>query len=119
MSRVEMWLPRKAGAAVAAHRIVKPSADGTVIQGAAKADALLGVSGSRAVASGDTVEVAVVGIADVEAGAAVTRGALVSSDANGKATPAAAAGDRVVGIAVEAAADGDIFPVLIAPSQLK
>ncbi|MDD9822304.1 MAG: DUF2190 family protein [Gammaproteobacteria bacterium] len=102
-----------AGAAVSINRIVKLSADGKVVHStAAAADAHIGVT-NRPAESGDRVDVAVTGVVAVECGAAVTRGAQLQSDATGKASPAAA-GDRVVGIAMRTGAAGDIVPVLLA-----
>lgn len=113
--RVAMWLPRLAGGAIGARKIVEPSADGAVTQANVNTDALLGVSGSEAVASGETVEVAVLGIVDVIAGGAITRGALVTTDANGDAVVANSTAHRVLGMAVESAAKGDWVPVLLSP----
>jgi len=53
------------------------------------------------------------GVSKVVAGAVITRGADVASDASGKAV-ASTSGDYIVGTALEAAtADGDIIAVLI------
>lgn len=112
-----------AGAAVAARRIVKfDAADGKVIQAAAATDAVVGVAEQVAAASGERVDVIHSGIAEVEFGGTVTRGALVTADADGKAVaaaPAAGANNRVVGIALVSAASGDIAPVLIVPGQIQ
>lgn len=108
-----LLLPFIAGADVSINRIVKLSADGKVVHStAAAADAHIGVA-DRPAKNGEVVDVAVTGVVAVEFGAAVTRGAQVQADANGKAATAAA-GDRVLGIAIETAAAGDIRPVLIA-----
>lgn len=119
MNRVLMWVPYKASAAVAAHRLVEPGAnDGEVRQGASDAAKLIGVSGSRPVAADETVEVATVGIADVEYGGNVARGDLLTADASGKAIATAAAGKRVVGTAVVSGIDGDIGEVLVSPGSV-
>lgn len=119
MSSVTHWLPQKAGAEIAAHRIVEPkTADGTVEQAAADSGKLVGISGSRAVGSGDTVEVAITGIADVEYGAAVTRGDLLTADSDGKAVTESSAGKRIVGIALKSGVDGDIGEVLLSPGSV-
>ena len=60
------------------------------------------------------IEVAHIGIADVEAGGAITRGKRVKSDGDGNAVVASAANDIHVGVALASAADGDVFPVLLA-----
>ncbi|HRD45713.1 MAG TPA: DUF2190 family protein, partial [Caulobacter sp.] len=107
-----------AGAAINARRIVKfDTTDGTVIQAAAAADLSVGVCGEVGPASGERCDVVLQGIADVDFGGTVTRGAMVTADANGKAV-AAASTNRTIGIALVSAVSGDIAPVLIAPSVM-
>lgn len=119
MSQVTHWTPLKAQADISARRIVEViGADDAAQQAAANNDALVGVSGSRAVETDETVEVAISGIAEVEYGANVTRGALLTSDASGKAVATSTAGHRVVGIAMWSGADGDIGRVLISPGSV-
>lgn len=112
-----------AGAAIAAFRIVKPgAADGEVVQAAAAADALMGVCESVGPASGERCDIVKVGIADVEFGGTVARGAPVTADANGKAVaaaPAAGSNVRIIGFAEVSAVAGDIAPVLIAPGVMQ
>lgn len=110
------------GGAVAAYRIVKFSADDTVVQGAAATDLLVGVHGRIAAASGERTDVTHTGIAEVEYGGNVTRGAKLTSDDEGKAVAAAPAqgvNNQIIGIAMIAGADGDIGSVLIAPSTMQ
>jgi hypothetical protein len=106
-----------AGAAVAARRIVKfGSADTAVIQAAAATDLSIGVSDLGA-ASGEYCDVIVDGIALVEYGGNVTRGQLLTADADGKAiaaAPAATASARVIGVAMLSGVSGDIGSVKIA-----
>ena len=117
MSHVTHWQAADAGAAIKPHRVVKyGDADGKVIQSAAATDAHVGVSGRAGIASGGRVEIARAGIADVEYGGAVTRGALLTADGDGKAVAADAAKERVIGVAEVAGAAGDIGQALIAPS---
>ena len=113
---VTHWAPLKAGAAIAAYRLVEiKTADNEVHQAAADTAKLVGAIGRTAGASGDTVDIAIAGVAEVEAGADVTRGDLVTADADGKATPTTTAGKRIVGIAMGSAVAGDIFNVLLSP----
>lgn len=69
-------------------------------------------------AAGDVTPVNVLGIIVVEAGAAVTKGQNVQSDANGCAVPqTAAAGDTPAGFSAgialdEALAEGDVIRIL-------
>lgn len=112
----------KAGGAITKFRIVKHSADGTVVQAAAATDALLGVLGEIDAASADHVDVVLTGIAEVEYGGNVTRGALLTADADGKAVaaaPAAGANNRIIGEAMESGVSGDIGSVLIAHSSMQ
>lgn len=111
------------GSAVTKRRLVKfGSADATVVQAAAATDLIIGASGDLDAASGARVSVVVAGIADVEAGGNITRGALVTAGADGKAVaaaPAAGVNNRVAGVAMVSAASGDIIPVLLAPQQIQ
>lgn len=72
-----------------------------------------GVLQNKPNAAGQEANVAFSGVSKVVAGAAITRGARVASDANGKVV-AAVSTDHVCGTALEAAtADGDIISVLL------
>lgn len=75
----------------------------------------LGVARVAAV-SGDKVPVDVMGIAIVEAGAAVSAGAAVKSDSSGRAITWATSGAKI-GLALTAAgAAGDMIEVLLIPN---
>lgn len=106
-----------AGATVAARRIVKfGSSDTAVVQAAAATDSLIGVSDLGG-ASGEPTDVIVDGIALVEYGGNVTRGDLLTADADGKAVaaaPAATASARTIGVAMQSGVSGDIGSVKIA-----
>ncbi|MBF0139801.1 MAG: DUF2190 family protein [Magnetococcales bacterium] len=112
-----------AGAAINPYRIVQfGSADTTVIQATSSTDAALGIANSLGAQSGDRVDVCLVGIADCELGGAVTRGALVTADANGKAVaaaPGASVNARIVGVAMVSGVSGDIGTILINPTQIQ
>lgn len=105
-----------AAAAVAAFRIVKfGTSDTAVVQAAAATDLSIGVSDLGG-ASGEPIDVIVTDIARVEYGGNVTRGQLLTADADGKAVaaaPAATASARVIGVAMLSGASGDIGSVLI------
>lgn len=109
-----------AEAAVAKHRIVKHgAADNGAVQAAAATDLSIGVSDSIGAASGEPFDVIVDGIATVEYGGNVTRGGLLTADADGKAVAAAAgAGVRVIGVAMVSGVSGDLGSVRIAPAGL-
>lgn len=108
-----------AEAAVLPYRIVKlGTADGQVVQAAAATDAAIGVSDSLGQDTiGSRVEVIHEGIAEITAGAAITRGALVMADSSGRAiTATAAAGSNVATVGralVSAGAAGEVINVLL------
>ncbi len=106
-----------AGGALAKYRIVCfGAADGTVVQAAAATDLIIGVTEGFAYAAGDRPDVVRSGLAEVEYGAAVTRGQPLTSDASGRAVPAApAAGSnvRLIGYAEVSGASGDIGSVFV------
>lgn len=112
-----------AGGVINARRFVKFSADRTVVQAAASTDAIIGVSDSLgAAASGDRCDVHRQGLVEVEAGDTITRGQMLTSDADGKAIPCttamlASGACGVAGRAELSASSGDILEVLLIPSQ--
>jgi hypothetical protein len=111
-----------AGGAIAAKRLVKfGAADNTVVQSAAVADFSIGVS-DLAAASAEHVTVVMGGIAIVEYGGAVTRGAILTTDATGKAVvaaPAAGVNNRTIGIAMVSGVSGDLGSVLLQPGTFQ
>lgn len=111
-----------AGAAVAKNRIVKfGTSDTAAIQAAAATDASIGVSDNLGAASGEPFDVIIDGIALVEYGGNVTRGAVLTSDADGKAVTAAPTGGaehRIIGIAMVSGVSGDIGSVRISPCTM-
>ena len=112
-----------AEAAIARFRIVKfGSGDGAVVQAAAATDALMGVADAPGAESGRRADVIVQGVAEVEYGGNVTRGALLTADADGKAVaaaPAAGANCRVIGVAMVSGVSGDIGSVLVSPGSMQ
>lgn len=114
-----------AEAAVLPYRVVKfGTADGLVVQAAAATDASFGIADNLGQGTaGSRVDVAVDGIVEAEAGAAVARGALLSVDSSARViTAAAAAGSnvRTIGNAMSAAgAAGEIILVRINPGSFQ
>lgn len=99
-----------AAGTIAANRFVTPAG----AQAGADANTL-GVCRQAAVAT-DKVTVDVLGTAIVEAGAAVSAGATVKSDASGRAITWATSGAKV-GIALQAAGGaGELIEVLLIPN---
>ena len=120
MSNVLLWKAYNADGAIGAYKIVKPGAnDGEAKIASAAGDDVFGVTGRGSAKDGERVEVAHIGIAEVEAGGAITRGKRVKSDGDGNAVAASAANDIHVGVALASAADGDVFPVLLQIGQVK
>lgn len=113
-----------AEAAIAAYRIVKfGAADGGVLQGAASADKLIGVTDRIAAAvAGDRVDVYRGGIVEVEYGGAVAAGDPLTSDASGRAitaAPGAGVNAYVIGQAEVAGVLGDIGSVFLSQGRIQ
>lgn len=118
------YYPFLAGGTVAPNLLVKiGAADQTVIVAAAATDTPIGVSAQNiTAASGDRIDVVLDGVYEVKAGGTITRGSKICADASGQgvvAAPAAGTNNGVVGIALEAAASGDLFACVILPSTLQ
>jgi hypothetical protein len=110
-----------AEAAISPQRIVKfGSTDDFMVQGAAAADAHIGVfegygtAAPLAAAANDRMHVTLAGIARVKLGGTVARGGPITSDATGQGV-AAVATNRAIGHALASGVAGDVIPVLISP----
>lgn len=120
----------KAGAEITdvRNRIMKYDESGDVVLATAGTDMPVGIAlieagynditgaESGKVAKGDDVDILVKEIGVVLAGATIKKGQEVAAGADGKAA-AAAAGDYVLGVALEGAAAGEYLPVQIAKYQ--
>src|SRR5690606_165407 len=108
-----------AAAVILPHRIVKFGTDDAhIVQAAAATDASIGVSPLGADAIGQVCDFATEGLATVEYGGPVTRGALLTYDANRCAVATTTGGARIIGIAMVSGVLGDLGSVKIAPSAL-
>jgi hypothetical protein len=109
--------------AVEPRRIVKfGAADGEVLHAAAASDLSIGVTDTLGAEEGGRVDVVRVGIADVEYGATVARGAKLTSDSTGRAVaaaPSSGANAQIIGTAELSGVVGDIGKVLINPSIMQ
>lgn len=112
-----------AEAAVTKRRIVKLGAtDTAVLLGAASTDLLIGVSTEIDAVLGETCDVRVSGIAEVEFGGAVTRGGYLTSDATGRAiaaAPGAGVNASIIGMAMVSGVAGDIGSVLLSQGRIQ
>lgn len=120
----------KAGAEITdvRNRIMKYDENGEVVLATAGTDMPVGIAlieggynditgaESGKVAKGDDVDILVKEIGVVLAGATIKKGQEVAAGADGKAA-AAAAGNYVLGVALEGAAAGEYLPVQIAKYQ--
>lgn len=105
-----LTITRTAAADVPLYRLV--SATGTT---AAAAGASIGVS-QQPGKSGDDIAVSVLGVMPVEAGAAVTAGALLQSDANGRVIPKTAEGIAVARALNAAGGAGEFVQCILIPN---
>jgi len=112
-----------AAVALLPYRIVKPGSDDDhVTLAAAATDPLTGVVDDLGADANDRVDIQLAGVVEVEYGGNVTRGNLLTSDANGKAiaaAPEAGVTMSVIGRAMVSGADGEIGSVLLMPSQIQ
>jgi len=98
--------------------------DGAVSQADATSDTTvnerpIGIAAELGAKTGETVDIHLAGVVDCEAGASIVRGATVKADSIGRAVPALATNDFVIGMAlVRSQAAGDIIQVLIAPQRI-
>ena len=101
--------------AISARRIVAAgTTDGGVKLAIASTDAIIGVSDEITVNAGERIDVVLSGSAEVVCGGAVTRGAQITATADGKAVVGTG---RVVGIALQAGATGDVIDILLAQGK--
>jgi len=113
-----------AAGTIANRRLVKfGSNEGEVVQAAAASDAIIGVADCpNGAVSGDKIDIVLLGLCDVEFGGTVSAGALVTSDASGRAVaaaPATGANVRIAGASYQAAVSGDIARVMLATSMMQ
>ena len=123
MSNPVLYKTFVASGAINPYRIVRLTSADLVEQAAAVGNTLIGVNSELAIVSGERVEVMLMGIAWVEAGAAIAVGLPVTTDSVGRAVaaaPAAGVNNRIIGFALEAAvAAGDQIRVLLSPGQVQ
>lgn len=94
--------------------------DDTFSQATASTEDLIGVFQHATSAAAEEVRLMVSGISRVKLGGTVTRGALLTSDANGKAVAIGAVGGTnyaVIGRAMASGAADDLIPVLLCQSR--
>lgn len=104
----------KAAAAVTKYEFVTIAgqSDGECADCSSAGEIAIGVA-QQAAAAGQAVRVCVLGVTKVNAGAAVTKGDTLQTDATARAIAATTA-DEVLGVAVEAAAAaGDVITAII------
>lgn len=112
----------RAGGAITKRRILTDGAsDGAAIQATGATARLLGVSTDIDTDSGDPVDAIRTGLANVEYGGTVARGAPLTADPSGRAIAATlpiAANTYIIGFAEVSGVVGDIGSVQIAPGLL-
>lgn len=110
-----------AGSAITRYRLLKYSAEDTLVHAVDGAAAIVGVA-RQAAASGDRLDVDMGGIVEVEFGGTVSAGGPVTADANGKAVasaPAAGVNSWIFGLAASDAVAGDIATVDVSKGRIQ
>lgn len=100
---------------LAPYRIVSHAAAYTVKQANSPTAPLLGTTDELGKQSNGRADIALSDLPEVEAGTALSVGAALTTDAQGRAIPASTAGQRIIGFAMESAATGDVFTYQYAP----
>lgn len=117
-----LTVAKRAAGAVAARRIcVHGASDGLAAQAAAGTALLIGVSTDIPAADGQPFDIIRAGLAPVEYGGNITRGAPLTADAQGRAIAAVlpvVANTYIIGFAEESGVLGDIGSTFIAPAVL-
>lgn len=112
-------LAYKAAAALTKGHAVKKGADDEHVQVcSAGSDKGIGIIQNDVTTADDVCEVAVMGGAKGLAGGAIVQGDLLAADSNGALVATTTANDRVLGVAEEDAASGDLFSVLVGLSNV-
>lgn len=111
----------EASAAIAPFIITKfsdVSASAKIATATTNADPICGVTGSLGAAIGEMADITLSGIGLVTAGGTITAGALLTSDASGKAivaVPTAGVFMNIIGKALEPAVANDVFQFVAIP----
>ena len=101
------------GAIPGNHIVTLGTAANSVTKASAATETLVGVTHNTAATAGLMADVVMAGTPMVKAGAAITKGSYVTTDASGQAVASTAGTDRVIGMALEGASAGDLIPVLL------
>lgn len=112
-NKISVTLPASGNLSASQYHFVEVNSSGqaAIVGDGAHAD---GVLQNDPAAAGRAAEVAIAGVVKVKCGGVVTRGGPVGSDADGKAVNAAA-GDIILGTALETGANNAIIAILFHP----
>lgn len=103
-----------ASGAIPGNRIVTLGTNDNTVKGATgSSETLIGVTHNTDAQDGKMADVVLAGAPMVKAGAAITKGTYVTSDANSKAIAVADGTDRTIGMTLEGASEGDLVPILL------
>lgn len=104
---------------LAPYRIVAPaSRDHAVKQASTTGEALLGTTDELGKQTNGRADVCLGCLPEVECGGTIAFGAPLTADVDGRAVPATATGQRIIGYAMTSGAAGDIIDYLFAPGML-
>ncbi|WP_022655560.1 capsid cement protein [uncultured Desulfovibrio sp.] len=119
MPRTDLFVNFAITGDLAPFRIVAHDGAGGYVQAASSTAALIGTTDELGKQANGGADVALNYMPEVEVGAAVKAGDPLTSDAQGRAVPATAAGSRIIGFACKSAAEaGEIIDYQFAPGFL-
>ena len=119
MPNTSLYKTLQASGVIAPYRIITLGVDHLATQATAAPEALIGTSDELGKQTNGMVDVAMSDIPEVESGAAIAVGDPLTSDAQGRAIKATAAGQRIIGFAFAAASgEGEIIDYIYAPGLM-
>ena len=119
MPRTALYVTLSITGELAPFRIVAHDGSGGYKQATAATEALVGTADELGKQPNGGADVAMSDQPEVEAGGAIAAGDPLTSDAQGRAVKATAAGNRIIGFACKAATDaGEIIDYQFAPGFL-
>lgn len=116
MPNTRLYKTLQVGGEISPYRIVALDDERLAGQGTTPEDVLIGTADELGKQANGTVDVAMSDIPEVESGAAIALGDPLTTDGQGRAVKATAAGQRIIGFAfASASGEGEIIDYIYSP----